>query len=246
MGTIGQFNFIETKVMKTHDSPEIKNLPRREFIKTLGIGSGSLFAIGGWLIENADAQENVTYSLVVVDFTKCTGCRTCEAVCSQVNNKVNIDGEELNGLGNPHSSNIRVHYFNPPVDIPNRCVMCNDAPCVEACPVDPDPDTGKKALYRDEKTRAIKTDTDRCIGCGSCAQACSEKRVGAIILNPDTGKPAGICNLCEGDPACVKECPFGALTHVQGGVDGRYYGISPEKAAEKLISLWYYNIKEEG
>ena len=241
MGNIGQFNFIETTVMRTHDSAEIKNLPRREFIKTLGIGSGSLFAIGGWLIQNADAQENVTYSLVVVDFNKCTGCRTCEAVCSQVNNKVIIDGEELLGLGNPHLSNVRVHYFNPPVDIPNRCVMCNDAPCIEACPVDPDPDTGRKALYRDEKTMSVKSDPDRCIGCGSCAQTCTEKRTGAILLNPESNKPEGICNLCEGDPACVKYCPFGALTHVKGSMDGREYAQSPEKVAEELISLWYFH-----
>ena len=243
MGHIGEFNFFEKEEMSTIDSHELKNLPRREFIKTLGIGIGSLFVIGGWLIKNEDAQENVTYSLIVVDFNKCTGCRTCEAVCSQVNRKVTIAGEELLGLGNPNFSNVRVLYFNPPVDIPNRCVMCEDAPCIEACPVIPNPKTGRKALYRDEKTMAVTIDPERCIGCGSCAQACTEKRTGAIILNPDTNMPEGICNLCEGDPACVKYCPFGALTHVKGRLDGRHYAVSPEETAKQLTSLWYYHQK---
>jgi Fe-S-cluster-containing hydrogenase component 2 len=238
MGNIEQFNFIETK---THGSAETINMPRREFIKTLGTGTGSLLAFGGWLIQDADAQDNVTYSLIVVDFNKCTGCRTCEAVCSQENNKVTVDGEELSGLGNPHLSNVRVHYFNPPVDIPNRCVMCNDAPCVEACPVAPAPDTGNKALYRDEKTMSVKCDPDRCTGCGSCARVCTEKRTGAIVLNPETNMPEGICNLCEGDPACVKYCPFGALTHVKDGMDGREYARSPEKVAGELMTLWYFH-----
>ena len=241
MGHIREFNLLEKKNLSSLDSKELIDFSRREFLKTLGAGSGGLIAFGGWLVKSADAQEKAEYGLIVVDFNKCTGCRTCEAVCSQVNNKVKVDGEELSGLGNPHLSKVQVYYFNPPVDIPNRCLQCKDAPCIEVCPVNPDPATGRKALYRDEKTLAVKTDLDRCIGCGACARTCSEKRVGAIILNPDTKKPEGICNLCEGDPACVRYCPFGALTYVKGGVDGSHYGLSPEKVAKQLTTLWYYN-----
>jgi len=43
-------------------------------------------------------------------------------------------------------------------------------------------------------------------------------------------RPERMCTLCEGDPACVKACPFGALTYVQGGLDGQYYSLSPEKS----------------
>lgn len=218
----------------------IRDPSRREFLKLIGLGSCGLVAFG-WLVKSGNAQKRLSYSLVIVDFNKCTGCRTCEAVCSQVNNKVSVNGKELPGLGNPYLSNIRVYAFNPPVDIPNLCVMCQDAPCIEACPVPPDPLTGRKALYRDEKTLVIKADIDRCIGCGACAQACQEKRVGAIIPNPLTNKPERMCTLCDGDPACVKHCPFGALTYVKGGLDGRHYALPPEKVAQKLISLWYFN-----
>ena len=243
MGHIREFNLLNKKELNYHDSKRTGKFSRREFLINLGVASGGLISLGGWLVKTVDAQEKATYGLIVVDFNKCTGCRTCEAVCSQVNKKVTINGEELLGLGNPHFSNVRVMYFNPPVDVPNRCVQCSDAPCIEACPVSPDPKTGRKALYRDEKTLAIKTDYDRCIGCGSCAQACTEGRVGAIIMNPDTNKPEGICNLCEGDPACVKHCPFGALSYIEDGLDGRHYAFSPEKIAQQLTTLWYYNQK---
>ena len=235
-----QVNLLEIVEKRIIESEGKENESRRNFLKTMSVLTGGGISFGGWLVKTVDAQQRATYGLVVVDFNKCTGCRTCEAICSQANGKVTINGEELFGLGNPHYSNIRVMNFTPPVDIPNRCVQCSDAPCIEVCPVAPDSSTGRKALYRDEKTQAIKVDNERCTGCGSCARTCKELRVGAIILNLDTKKPEGICNLCEGDPACVKYCPFGALTYVQRGLDGRHYAFSPEKIAEQLTTMWYY------
>lgn len=217
---------------------------RREFLKKTAIGSSVIF-LGSLFVKKIFAQraETPAYSMILVDYNKCTGCRTCETVCSAFNNKVNIEGEELPGLGNPYYSNIRVYSFNPDVDIPVTCLMCRDNPCIEACPVEPDPKTGRRALYRDEKTLVIKNDPERCIGCGSCAEACREKRIGAIIPNPQTGKPERICTLCDGDPQCVKYCPYGALSHVVIRVDGRHYGFSIEDIADRLTKLWYYNEK---
>jgi Fe-S-cluster-containing hydrogenase component 2 len=219
----------------------IKDHSRRDFLKIIGIGGVSIVAFG-WLVKSVAASESSYYSLVVVDFNKCTGCRTCEAVCAQFNHRVKVNGEELLGLGNPHLTNIFVYSFNPPVSVPNICVMCGDAPCVAICPVEPDPVTGRKALYRDEKTKAIKCDVERCIGCGACAQVCAEKRVGVIVLNLLTNKPQRMCSLCEGDPACVKYCPFSALTHVKVGArfDGRHYALAPREIAQELTSLWYF------
>ena len=109
-----------------------------------------------------------------------------------------------------------------------KCTGCGV--CVRSCPMNALELEDKKVIFN----------PDRCIGCGACARTCEELRVGAIILNPDTNKPEGICNLCEGDPACVKYCPNSALTYVQGGLDGRHYASSPEKIAEQLTTLWYY------
>ncbi|NIO29769.1 MAG: 4Fe-4S dicluster domain-containing protein [Candidatus Latescibacteria bacterium] len=183
--------------------------------------------------------ESPQFSMILVDFNKCTGCRTCETVCGQYNHKAVVNGEQLLGLGNPYLSNIRVYSFNPDVDVPIVCVMCRDNPCIEACPVEEDED-GRRALYRDPKTLAIKNDPERCITCGACAEACRTQRVEAIVPNPKTNRPERMCTLCDGDPQCVKYCPYGALDHIVGGyIGGSHYGLPAEKIAKELIERWY-------
>jgi len=103
------------------------------------------------------------------------------------------------------------------------------------------PKLAEKLFIVMRRPLAIKNDLARCIGCQSCADACRAKRVGAIIPNPQTGNPERMCTLCNGDPQCVKYCPYGALSYVVGQIDGRHYGLSPEKIAERLTELWYYH-----
>jgi Fe-S-cluster-containing hydrogenase component 2 len=204
----------------------------------VAIGGGGLLLSKGWgfFAVAQGASGEAEYSMILVDYGKCTGCRTCETVCSASNHPVAVGGEMLNGAGNPHLSNIKVYPFNPDVDVPAVCAMCPDNPCIEACPVDPDPVTGRRALYRDPKTQAITNDLARCIGCESCAESC---RVGVIKPNPGTAKPERMCTLCGGDPQCVKVCPFGALSQVMVDTGGEFYGLRPEEVADKLISTWY-------
>lgn len=217
----------------------IRPLSRRDFIKKTVLGSGALFIYGNFgILQVVEGQtaENPIHNMIIVDYMKCTGCRTCEAVCSAHNHRQTVNGEELNGLGNPYSSNIRVYSYNPDADIPALCTMCPDNPCINACPVKPDPKTGRRALYRDEKTFTIKVDLDRCIGCGDCAKVC---RVGVIIPNSATNKPERMCTLCNGEPQCVKYCPYGALSQVKVDIEREFYGMKPDKIAETLIKRWY-------
>ena len=106
--------------------------------------------------------------------------------------------------------------------------------------VEPDEKTGRKALYRDPETQAIKCDLDRCIGCGVCAEEC---RVGVIIPDPETDKPEHMCTLCNGDPQCVKHCPFGALAHVAVDTEMEFYAKKPDRIAEALAKEWYQQSK---
>jgi anaerobic carbon-monoxide dehydrogenase iron sulfur subunit len=226
---------------ETYGPNERANLTRREFLKGIGMGGGVLVLLGGFGIHAAAWADsgNLPLKMVLVDYSKCTGCRTCEAACSSHNRPVTIEGEQLPGLGNPRYSNIRVESFNPDVDVPNVCAMCADTPCVNACPVEPDPKTGRRALYRDEATQTIRNDPDRCTGCGSCAEACAAQRTGVISPDPQTGRPERICTLCGGDPQCVKMCPFEALSYVEVRADGKFYGLAPEKIAAELAKNWY-------
>ena len=220
----------------------LKSSSRREFLKKVSVGGGTIICLNRFLVKGLLAQteeKKMAFSLVVVDFNKCTGCRTCETVCSSSNHSEIVNGKELPGLGNPHFSNIRVYPYNPDVDVPVTCLMCDDAPCIAACPVEPDPKTGHRAIYREAALPILHNDLGRCIGCGSCAEACRKRRVGAIIPNTQTQKPERMCTLCHGDPQCVKYCPFGALNHVVESTNGRYYGSSPDDVARTLTKLWY-------
>jgi anaerobic carbon-monoxide dehydrogenase iron sulfur subunit len=232
---------IHSEKKETHGPNERANLTRRDFLKGIGLGGGALvllgqFGIHGFALANS---RNPILKMVLVDYDKCTGCRTCEAACSSHNKPVAIKAEKLPGLGNPRYSNIRVESFNPEVDIPNVCAMCVDTPCVKACPVEPDPKTGRRALYRDETTQTIRNDPVRCIGCRSCAEACSAQRTGVISPDSATGRPEHMCTLCGGDPQCVKRCPFEALAYVEVRPDRKYYGLAPKKIAVELAKNWY-------
>ncbi len=221
------------------------SMSRRHFINQLGYGGAGLILIGSYgFALNRDPISGKIKALVI-DFNKCSGCRTCEAVCSEFNNKIIINGKELNSTANLSMSNIRVHHFNPDIDVPSACVQCKDAPCIEACPVEPHQETGYKALYRDPVHNTIINDKERCIGCRSCYDACKEQRAGVIRANPETGSPEGICTLCNGDPQCVKNCPYDALQYIETELDQDYRGMAPKDIARKLIKEMYNLNMEE-
>jgi len=227
--------------MYYHDnSSEKKNtapFSRRDFLKSLAAGGGAFFLAGNMKLLGFQLSPDGKLKAVVVDYSKCTGCRTCEMVCSAVNHKTMINGKAVWGTGNPALSNIKVQNFNPDVDVPVVCALCPDAPCVEACPVEPDKE-GRKALYKHPKTGAVTHNSDRCIACGSCIETCSEQRT-ACIGTDKNGMPTGICNLCEGDPECVKNCPFDALQYVEVDTGRDWFGWSADKIAEQLTRKWY-------
>ena len=236
----------EKKTNRSDIHNHLMETTRKDFIKNMITGCGTAIIFGNFgcalnIFKN-DFVEKQYYAMILVDYSKCTGCRTCEAVCSSFNHKVKVDGELLAGLGNPYYSNIRVHSYNPDVDIPAVCALCTDVPCIQACPVPPYPDTGRKALYRDMKLKTIKNDISRCIGCGNCEKACRASGAGIIIPNPKTGKPERICTLCDGDPQCVKHCPYDALAFSSDILDMQLYRMHPDKIAIEL-ALRLYNIR---
>ncbi len=127
------------------------------------------------------------------DPEKCVGCTICEYVCSM----------EKEGEFNPLKSRIRVVRIQPLIDLAVACRLCEDPPCVAACP--------RKALSADDETGIILVDEDKCNGCGWCAEACD---YGAITLHPET-KKVMTCDLCitreSSEPPCVEWCPEEAL-----------------------------------
>jgi len=121
---------------------------------------------------------------------KCDACQKCVEACS---NYV---------TGKPDTRHSRIKIFQ------NKetralglalCRQCAEPYCVMNCPAG--------ALFKDLETGIVKWDEDKCINCQICTLVCP---YGGISYNPLT-KHIMKCDLCDGDPACVKACPSGAL-----------------------------------
>lgn len=85
----------------------------------------------------------------------------------------------------------------PGIEFPHFCAQCEDYPCVQACPLN--------ALSISKETSAVLVNVETCIGCGQCIDACH----GRIPHMHPTENHILICDLCNGDPQCVKVCQEG-------------------------------------
>ena len=131
--------------------------------------------------------------VLFVDHQKCTGCQLCELVCA-----VSHDG-----ISNPTRSRIRVVKWEAEgLYIPMTCQQCQDAPCMNVCPV--------KAISRNEESAKVTVDYDICIGCRSCVSVCP---FGAMSFNP-IDKRVFKCDHCDGDPQCVRFCEEKAVDFI--------------------------------
>jgi Fe-S-cluster-containing hydrogenase component 2 len=86
---------------------------------------------------------------------------------------------------------------------PVTCLQCDDAACVRVCQVG--------ALQRSPVTGAIEIDQARCVRCKMCVTACPFGGMGIDTKSNRVIK----CDLCDGDPQCVRFCFPGALQFVE-------------------------------
>lgn len=123
--------------------------------------------------------------VIVKSAEVCSGCGYCEIACSL---------EHLHAI-NPKKSRVKVvDVHEQAVTYPLICRQCEKPACQAICPV--------QAFYLDEKTGVLKVNFDQCIGCGYCVEACP---FGAIQWDDERNVPLK-CDLCDGDPKCVKFC----------------------------------------
>ena len=162
----------------------------------------------------------------------CTGCHSCEYACSLYHE----------GVVYPAAARVHVRRVKGIIDIVSICWHCSDAPCVEACPITP-----KKAIYKDKETNVVKyLDEKLCLGskCNKCVEACPPQY---LRVHPVTGKPL-FCDLCGGDPRCVKACnrqirETGEVLRADaqvGGVHRSFRDVTPDDAVEGILKNLYY------
>ena len=149
--------------------------------------------------------------VLYVDHQKCTGCQLCELVCA-----VSHDGKS-----NPTRSRIRVVKWEAEgLYIPMTCQQCQDAPCMNVCPV--------KAISRNEQTAQVAVDYEVCIGCRSCVSACP---FGAMNFNA-VDRQVFKCDMCDGDPQCVRFCEVKAVDFI----DADKVSIKKRRQAAERVS----------
>ncbi len=154
---------------------------------------------------------------MLIDLTKCIGCRACQATCKQWND---LPAEATSNWGS---------YENPPrrsaktwstitfnevevggkfawVFAKRQCMHCEEPACVAACIV---------GALRKTPEGPVVYDDYKCIGCRYCTLVCP---FGVPTFEWDTPVPyIRKCTMCtdrlaEGqEPACSKACPTEAL-----------------------------------
>ena len=136
-------------------------------------------------------------STLVAESRVCSGCRTCETICSLVHEgRIDLAKSRIHLKSNAFKGSF----------IPLVCRQCADAPCYYACPED--------AIRIDDKDGTVNILEDRCTGCRACESACPYQ----MIQFDEEKNSAYKCDFCKGDPQCVKWCPMNALgTSTFGG-----------------------------
>lgn len=155
-----------------------------------------------------------------LDLDKCSACGACAIACMDQND-VNVEEGEfpLRTVGQPEQGEAFCY-------VSTACFHCEDAPCITACP--------SACIRKDEKSNLILFDTTGCIGCHSCSMACP---FGAPVFGMD-----GKMKKCDGcavrlecglEPACVRNCPTGALTCVD---QTDYHPEQIKRSLHKIIN----------
>lgn len=126
---------------------------------------------------------------------RCDGCGECVKACSRAKS----------GTDDPVHSRIQV--ANAPDGSEHAlalCRQCGDPRCAMDCPAG--------ALNKDEQTGVVIWEETNCVNCQLCTLACAHA---GITHNSKSNQPMK-CDMCGGDPLCVKSCKTGALELKRG------------------------------
>jgi Fe-S-cluster-containing dehydrogenase component len=186
---------------------------RREFLKVTGAVAGASLgrtAATAATDETATTQEFVG---VLVDTTRCIGCRSCELACSREHGLFEPDIENDDALETTRPTSdkqwtvVNRHSTSKgDVFVKTQCMHCWQPACAAACLTN--------AMYKTPEGPVIWR-ADKCMGCRFCMISCpfNIPKFEYDEWNPKIQK----CTLCferlaEGKkPACVEACPTDAL-----------------------------------
>ena len=189
-------------------------ISRRRFLKAGATGTLTMLGARGVLAAESKVDPNEC-AAVLVDLTRCIGCRACENACLVRWGFAPLPVASIGYGAGDGKLTFRTRTF---VDFPNggtkpkqpvkrQCMHCLEPACVSVCPV---------AALEKTATGPVLYREDVCIGCRYCVLACPfsvPKYEWDNALLPRVGK----CDFCADrqakgqSPACVAACPTGTL-----------------------------------
>ena len=183
-------------------------LDRRQFLKVAAAG-----ACAGSAAAAEQPVDTTEFCGVLVDTTRCIGCRACERACSEEHGLPVPDVENDGALERRRDTSearwMVVNRFETSkgeVFVKRQCMHCWQPACTAACLT--------KAMYKMHEGPVIWR-PDKCMGCRFCMISCpfDIPKFEYHSWNPKIQK----CNLCwkrleaGKKPACVESCPTDAL-----------------------------------
>lgn len=197
-------------------------------VKTVTVTETKTVTVTEPTVPTEDAIEPIIKvpSYILADYASCVGCAICSIECSL----------KHYGIADMERTNIKVYGVNVNggmVDIPILCMKCNDTPCMAVCP----PKVNAISIH--PTNGAILIDHDKCTVCGLCVEACAEQRTGCLSLSNDGNEVVGMCDLCDGNPACVTYCPENVLQLLAKVNPVINHARKPRSIAEDVYNFLY-------
>jgi len=208
-------------------SPEIS---RRRFLQLAGAYSFAVAAGVDLLVPGELLAMPTSEGYLLVDLKKCQGCGTCMMACAIAHS----------GVASYTLARIQIQQDSfgvwPDDVYMVACRQCEDAPCVDACPVTP----VKANRVRPEFGNVRMIDQKLCIGCKSCIENCPFTPV--RVQWDFSIRKSQKCDLCVDTPhlgekggpggiqTCTKVCPVNAISVTkimpdQSRVDSYYVNL---------------------
>jgi Fe-S-cluster-containing dehydrogenase component len=204
------------------DTADTGAIDRRRFLQGLIGGTGLSVISPARLAADSHKTSYAETPSVLVDVTRCIGCRQCMRACNEANDLPDRSELSADFPGSWERQDLRFDQWTVvnaesglredgaevTRNVKQQCMQCLEPTCVSVCLVG--------ALTKSE-FGPILYNADRCIGCRYCIMACPfeiPKFEWFGGMSPVIGK----CQMCtrkrlaEGKlPACVETCPTGAL-----------------------------------
>ena len=138
--------------------------------------------------------------VIVFDPHYCSGCMRCMTTCSTYHSgATSLSKSRIHIARHEGHAITKMNEEDELIFDVLTCQQCDEPYCLNFCPT--------LAIERDSDLGAIIIDHDKCVGCRMCMLSCP---FGAILY--DTDKREVIkCELCGGEPQCVRFCPTDAL-----------------------------------